>query len=328
MFQFDNEDEEYDSDEPTFNTPKLDAIFKAFEATPRRHQIKRIRSSFHLDEKNLKQWDQKQDSPKWDQSPHSDSTSKDYDTMIRKINIEPRCIMNEAYKRVDVFGSSTAWIAVINNKILKIANLGDSTCMLLRYAYPENKSKILLKTEEQQHNFNAPFQLSKLPEKIKNWKGNGEYSSKKKFWKDKASDSVLYQWKINDGDIVIWATDGLFDNLFTHEIIKIVDSFMSGKTNQNPIQDTPTPENTPEFGIDEEFFSVKNAKRLAKELVKKAAKKSKSRSLLTPFGEKFDKSNIIRNNELLRWNGGKPDDICAVVGFIKPLDTSDFNTHH
>ena len=200
--------------------------------------------------------------------------------------------------------------------------------MLIRYWHSENKSKMLLKTEEQQHNFNAPFQLTKLPEKIKNSKGDVELSSKKKFWKDKTTDSVLYQWKINEGDIIICATDGLFDNLFTHEILKIIDVFMSEMPTLNSIrsyQSSKTIQNTFENLSNDCFMSAKSAKRLAKELVKEAYRKSKSRTWFTPFGEKFDKSNIMRNNELLRWKGGKPDDICVVVGFIRQLEASDFN---
>lgn len=34
-----------------------------------------------------------------------------------------------------------------------------------------------------------------------------------------------YTIELQDGDIIISATDGVFDNLFTHEILKIVKDF-------------------------------------------------------------------------------------------------------
>ena len=37
--------------------------------------------------------------------------------------------------------------------------------MLVRYI-PGDKSHVILKTEEQQHSFNAPYQLAKLPKKF------------------------------------------------------------------------------------------------------------------------------------------------------------------
>ena len=208
-------DDEYDSDELPINSSNLSALFDSFGPPVRVNPIKRIRSSFHLDEKSLKAREESIGIQKGEISPRSNSTCKDYDTFIKKLRLEPRFIMKEAHKKVEAHGSSTAWIAVIQNKILKVANLGDSTWILIRYLFSENKSKILLKTEEQQHSFNAPYQLSKLPENLKSGDIFGsEYSAKPKFWSDKPSDSVLYQWKVEEGDIVIWATDGLFDNLF------------------------------------------------------------------------------------------------------------------
>ena len=327
-YNFDNGlNKEYDSDNSPLNSSKFTSLFKAFGAPSRTSPIKRVRSSFHFDDNSLNAREESIQSKREETSPRSDSTWKDYDSYIKKLKIEPRYIMKQAFKKVDVHGSSTAWLAILQNKILRIANLGDSTWILIRYSFSENKSKVLLKTEEQQHNFNAPYQLSNLPENLKSGSIFGsEYSSKPRFWSDKPSDSVLYQWKVDEGDIVIWATDGLFDNLFVNEILKIVDIFMSELTSSTSItsfQSFQSYINSSSQQLKEEMMAPKNARRLAKELVKEAYKKSRSRNCFTPFGEKFDKSNITKNNELLRWKGGKPDDICAVVGFIKISESPD-----
>ena len=66
----------------------------------------------------------------------------------------------------------------------------------------------------------------------------------------------------------------------------------------------------------ENFMTKKNAKRLAKELVKEAYRKSRGANSITPFGMKFNSLHMKKDNEIVKWKGGKPDDICAVVGFI------------
>ena len=56
--------------------------------------------------------------------------------------------------------------------------------------------------------------------------------------------------------------------------------------------------------------------------MKKAYREIKrARTCFTPFGEKFSKLKIMKDKEILRWNGGKLDDIWAVVGFIKSWET-------
>lgn len=118
----------------------------------------------------------------------------------------------------------------------------------------------------------------------------------------------------------------MFDNLFTKEILKIVDVFMTECLSTSPEgsnNSINTNSNTPEFQKKQlDLMTKKNAKRLAKELLKQAYRKSRSQKSVTPFGLKFDKTNMKKDNNLLRWKGGKPDDICVVVGFIKSMDLS------
>ena len=42
---------------------------------------------------------------------------------------------------------------------------------------------------------------------------------------DKPDDADEYSFELLDGDIIISATDGIFDNLFSHEILDIVKNF-------------------------------------------------------------------------------------------------------
>ena len=227
--QIELSDNDLNSQGCEIDNSKYSDISKAFGVSIRKGKLKRKRSSFHLDEKAMNDQNEpiKQSNCEF-ASPQSDSTWRDKEKNMKNVSLEPGCILKDAYKKVDVYGSSTAWVATINNQMLKIANLGDSRWMLIRYSFINNKSQVLLKTEEQQHSFNAPYQLANIPEDLSNSKaGSKNERSNVKFWKDKVADSIHYQWKVKEGDIVLLATDGLFDNLYISDILQIIDLFMT-----------------------------------------------------------------------------------------------------
>lgn len=62
-------------------------------------------------------------------------------------------ILQRAFDKTDVEGSSTACVIVINGNTISASNLGDSGFVLLR-----NKV-VVFQSPQQQHNFNFPFQL-------------------------------------------------------------------------------------------------------------------------------------------------------------------------
>lgn len=308
------------------NTPSsqgkdFSKIEAAFGAPFRNKKIKRVRSSFHLDQKCLKEWktnNEANSNGEW--SPNSIEAK--IKTPPQNAKLDPQTLIKKAYKEVSDFGSSTACVWILNGRSLKIANIGDSTLIVIRF-FPDQKSwKILLRTEEQQHNFNAPYQLANIPSNLKSLKKDKDcHPSKRRFWKDKVSDAVLYQTNVREGDILIAGTDGLFDNLYSKEIVNIVEIFMSeclGNWSESSLPSIQTNSNTPEFTQKQiKLMTRKNAKKLAQELVKEAYRKSKSRTCFTPFADKFDKTGVKKDKEFLKWKGGKPDDIWAVVGFIK-----------
>jgi protein phosphatase PTC7 len=46
-----------------------------------------------------------------------------------------------------------------------------------------------------------------------------------KFCNDSPEDSDIYQLRVREGDLLVLATDGVFDNLFQEEILLIVKNF-------------------------------------------------------------------------------------------------------
>ena len=80
---------------------------------------------------------------------------------------------------------------------LRVANLGDCGVSIIR------KDDYIFRSEEQQHSFNFPYQL-----------GTASF--------DYPSDAQQFSVKIEEGDVLIVASDGLYDNLFDDEILEEV----------------------------------------------------------------------------------------------------------
>jgi len=108
-----------------------------------------------------------------------------------------------AYEQcTSITGSSTGIIATVVGNGVKVCNIGDSRGLLLR---PEgSKYKVQQYTTEQTYRFNFPYQL-----------GTGSQSTPKKH-------GVKYEWAIQDGDVLVLGSDGLFDNLWNEDVAELV----------------------------------------------------------------------------------------------------------
>lgn len=128
--------------------------------------------------------------------------------------VVPKQILKNAFEKIHkekqvVAGSSTACLATItlsDPPNLYLANLGDSGLLIVR------EQKVFYKTNEQQHFFNCPFQLSIVPEQMKK-RGNIADLP------DKAFETKI---ELKEGDIVLVGTDGLFDNLSEQKICTLM----------------------------------------------------------------------------------------------------------
>ncbi|RXM96571.1 Vacuolar protein sorting-associated protein 29 [Acipenser ruthenus] len=106
---------------------------------------------------------------------------------------------------IDVKGSSTACIVVLDRRShqLHTANLGDSGFLVVR------EGEVVHRSDEQQHYFNTPFQLSIAPPEAE-----GAVLSDS----PEAADSSSFDVQL--GDIILTATDGLFDNMPDYMILQ------------------------------------------------------------------------------------------------------------
>lgn len=97
-----------------------------------------------------------------------------------------------------VIGTSTALFASIaDSGLLQVANVGDCSCIVVR------NGKIIMESETQHHSVATPFQL-----------GTGS--------RDSPLNAGCCEVEVRDGDIVVIGSDGVFDNIYSHDIASLV----------------------------------------------------------------------------------------------------------
>ncbi|KAL1915895.1 uncharacterized protein VTP21DRAFT_6283 [Calcarisporiella thermophila] len=196
--------------------------------------------------------------------------------------VDPVEILQASYEssvaeatRQGIVGSSTACIAILRDDELRIANLGDCGVSIIR------QNDFVFRTEEQQHSFNFPYQL-----------GTGS--------SDVPRDAQTFTVKVQKNDIVILASDGVYDNLFDEdildEVIKHVRSHSPGT--HRPMQLRVEPQ------------------VLCDALVRRARSVSEdTRNLNSPFQERAMQQGLYHQ-------GGKADDISVLVAVVTEASDS------
>lgn len=97
-----------------------------------------------------------------------------------------------------IIGSSTACLMMLSHRDLKLytANIGDSGFLVVR------QGEVVHRSQEQQHYFNTPFQLSLPPTELQS-----------EVLADRPESADQYEFSVEDGDVILLATDGIFDNV-------------------------------------------------------------------------------------------------------------------
>ncbi len=136
--------------------------------------------------------------------------------------LTPRMLMEIGYQNIIddpsvPAGGSTACIGIAGSDgSLQIANLGDSGFLQLRLGAVHHYSN------PQTHAFNTPYQLSIIPPRV--------IAQSAIFGGMPLSDlpekAELCTGQLRHGDVLILATDGVWDNLNPQEVLKIVSSQM------------------------------------------------------------------------------------------------------
>eukprot|EP00403_Amphidinium_massartii_P017744 CAMPEP_0178412632 /NCGR_PEP_ID=MMETSP0689_2-20121128/22114_1 /TAXON_ID=160604 /ORGANISM="Amphidinium massartii, Strain CS-259" /LENGTH=370 /DNA_ID=CAMNT_0020033883 /DNA_START=27 /DNA_END=1135 /DNA_ORIENTATION=- len=181
-----------------------------------------------------------------------------------------------------IMGSSTSLLGQLCGSTLAILNLGDSGVILLRPALRTSNSnaeqimfpRVVFRSSDQTHYFNCPYQLGSAgppPE-----------------------EPDLIFVRVQPGDIVIAASDGIFDNLFDHQVQAIVAHHLAMPWKMEAEVEPFLPDVA--TGIAEHARNV--------------GLQENRRETITPFA-------LTAQSEGLNFHGGKLDDISLVVGLVQ-----------
>lgn len=136
--------------------------------------------------------------------------------------LRPKQLLQAGYDQVVAdpsirAGGSTASVGVgLPDGRVELANLGDSGSVLLRLAAVHHYSI------PQTHGFNTPYQLSIIPPRMRAQASVFGGA----FLEDFPRDATVTNIQMQHGDVLLLATDGLFDNLNNQDILKLVTSRM------------------------------------------------------------------------------------------------------
>ncbi|XP_047315123.1 probable protein phosphatase 2C 62 isoform X2 [Impatiens glandulifera] len=162
--------------------------------------------------------------------------------------------VNESASR----GLSTILVAHFDGQVLRVANIGDSRIIVIR------NNSIYKRSLPMHHEFNFPLLI-----------GNGDNP-----FKFVEEDMI----ELDDGDVVITATDGLFDNVYEEEIKSIISKSLQAQSKPQEI---------------------------AEILALRAQEVGKSVTCRSPFADE------ARAAGYEKYAGGKLDDVTVIVSLVK-----------
>ncbi|KAG6010813.1 hypothetical protein E4U21_004201 [Claviceps maximensis] len=241
----------------------------------------------------------------------------------KSVSLTARRLMQEGYDAVCddqslEAGGSTACVGVAApDGTFDVANLGDSGFLQLRL------NAVNAYSEPQTHDFNTPFQLSLVPPSLAARTaafGGAQLC-------DLPRDADVSQHYVRHGDILMFATDGVLDNLFRHDILKIASRVMvaSGAWQRTPSGGVRVGDNieslsklstfAPESHEPGSKITRNKPSTLQSLLATEIVTAAKAASINTKVNGPFAKE-VHKYYPLDPWRGGKVDDICVVVAVV------------
>ncbi|XP_055513427.1 protein phosphatase PTC7 homolog [Leucoraja erinacea] len=170
--------------------------------------------------------------------------------------------------KVPLLGSSTACLVILDREkhCLYTANLGDSGFLIVR------DGRIIHRSDEQQHYFNTPFQLAIAPPEAQGSVLN-----------DSPETAEGFTFNMEVGDIILTATDGLFDNMTDYMILQQLRLMKD--------------------------CNYDSLKRTVKNIAEQAQQLAYDPNYMSPFAQRACANG-------LNVQGGKPDDITVLLSVV------------
>ncbi|KAF5951907.1 hypothetical protein HYC85_009851 [Camellia sinensis] len=167
-------------------------------------------------------------------------------------------VLNRSALEAQSPGSSTILVAYFDGQALHVANIGDSGFIVIR------NGAVFMKSSPMLYEFNFPYQIE-----------SG----------DDLSDLVeVYRIYLDEGDVIITATDGLFDNLYDQEISLVVSKSLQAKLKPEEI---------------------------AEVLAMRAQEVGSTKACRSPFADAIQAAGYVG------FTGGKLDDVTVIVSLVQ-----------
>lgn len=166
------------------------------------------------------------------------------------------------------------------------------------------EGKILFASEAQTHYFNCPLQLAMIPKHILL---HGDPMS------DMPSDAAVSAHELRAGDVVVFATDGVWDNLTNQDILRTVTGEMMSAGAWRVDTDSGMSTDAPLL-VKAVYEGIQTA--VARAVVAKAKSASTNEKVDGPFAKE-----VQRQYPGEIYHGGKVDDICVVSCVVTALPT-------
>ncbi|KAK3157430.1 hypothetical protein QOZ80_2AG0122120 [Eleusine coracana subsp. coracana] len=173
-------------------------------------------------------------------------------------DLKPEQVLSKAAEEAHSPGSSTVLVAHFDGQVLQASNIGDSGFLVIRNGEVYEKSKPMV------YGFNFPLQIEKGDDPLKLVQN--------------------YTIDLEEGDVIVTATDGLFDNVYEQEVASIISKSLQADLKPSEI---------------------------AEQLAAKAQDVGRSGAGKSPF------SDAALAVGYLGFSGGKLDDIAIVVSIVR-----------
>lgn len=204
-------------------------------------------------------------------------------------------------------GGSTACVAIARTDgSLDVANLGDSGFLQLRL------NAVHYNSEPQTHAFNTPYQLAIIPRAMRMMTqafGGTQLN-------DMPKDSAVSKHSLRHGDVLVFATDGVWDNLNSWDILRLVSKLMVGSNAWAHSDDgIKVTERLSDYILKDDTEGSSQVKSLQSFLAMGIASAAKAASINRRVDGPFAKE-VQKHYPHEMWTGGKVDDICVVVAVV------------
>jgi protein phosphatase PTC7 len=227
-------------------------------------------------------------------------------------SLHPKDLLQVAYDEVTEDdsiegGGSTACLAIAEpDGNVEVANLGDSGFMHL------GGNAVRHFTQPQTHAFNTPYQLSKTPQRMlvqmAVFGGPTTLS-------DLPKESSVTHHRVRHGDVLVFATDGVWDNLSPQDVLGIVSRHMvdlgAWVEKNGAIEVGQNLAKLVHAGSAHKAGKASLQAKVAVAIAKEAKETGLNTRRDGPFAKEVQKAYPGEN-----WHGGKPDDIAAVVAIV------------